>query len=135
MKYFLDTNTIIYAVKGKYPAIADHFARTHAQSIMVPSIVVAEIEYGAEKSSDYSRTIAVYNRFLNAFRNNIAEFSYSAAVEYGIIRAELEKAGTPIGPNDLIIAAIVKANDGILVTHNVGEFSRVRGLRIEDWTE
>ena len=134
MKFYLDTNTIIYAVKGLFPEIEYHFRHTNAQSIMVPAIVYAEIEYGARKSKDYKSTISVYEKFLNAFKNNIAEFNFRAALEYGEIRAELEKEGTPIGPNDLIIASIVRSNGGILVTNNVKEFSRVKGLQIQNWT-
>ena len=64
----------------------------------------------------------------------MAEFSIKAVKEYGNIRKDLEKQGKIIGPNDLIIAAIVKSEDGILVTHNTNKFSRVKGLKIEDWT-
>ncbi|MCI5148903.1 MAG: type II toxin-antitoxin system VapC family toxin, partial [Candidatus Electrothrix sp. MAN1_4] len=60
-------------------------------------------------------------------------FGDEAVADYGEIRAALAKAGTPIGPNDLLIAAVAKAHDVTLVTHNVGEFSRVHGLLLEDW--
>ncbi len=132
MKYYLDTNTIIYAVKGVYPELKERFRRVNAQSIVIPYIVAAEIEYGARKSHDYEKTMALYKRFLEVFPRE--SFSDKAAAEYGRIRAKLESVGTPIDPNDLIIAAIVSANDGILVTDNEKEFSRLEGLKIENWT-
>ncbi len=132
MKYYLDTNTIIYAVKGTYPELKERFRKVNARSIVVPSIVAAEIEYGARKSYNYEKTIALYKRFLDVFPKE--SFNDKAASEYGRIRARLESEGKPIGPNDLIIAAIVSANDGILVTNNEKEFSRIEGLRLENWT-
>lgn len=132
MKYYLDTNIIIYAMKNEYPNIKNHFLKVPSSSIVIPNIVLAEIEYGARKSKNYKKTIDVYNQFTNTFE--MAEFSIKAVKEYGNIRKDLEKQGKIIGPNDLIIAAIVKSEDGILVTHNTNEFSRVKGLKIEDWT-
>ena len=132
MKYYLDTNIIIYALKNEYPNIKNHFLKVPSSSIVIPNIVLAEIEYGARKSKNYKKTIDVYNQFTNTFE--MAEFSIKAVKEYGNIRKDLEKQGKIIGPNDLIIAAIVKSEDGILVTHNTNEFSRVKGLKIEDWT-
>ena len=132
MKYYLDTNIIIYAMKNEYPNIKNHFLKVPSSSIVIPNIVLAEIEYGARKSKNYKKTIDVYNQFTNTFE--MAEFSIKAVKEYGNIRKDLEKQGKIIRPNDLIIAAIVKSEDGILVTHNTNEFSRVKGLKIEDWT-
>ena len=133
MKYYLDTNTIIYAIKGTYPSIKEHFKTVPFESIVIPNIVVAEIEYGAQKSINYEKTIEVYNNFINNFERAI--FDEFATNIYGEIRADLEKKGNIIGPNDLIIASIVLANNGILITHNVKEFSRIKNLKIEDWTE
>lgn len=100
---------------------------------MIPEIVLAEIEYGARKSNNYNKTIKKYNEFTDYF--DIAYFDKNAAISYGIIRSELEKIGKQIGPNDLIIASIVQANEGILVTHNTKEFERIKELKIEDWTK
>ena len=133
MKYFLDTNTIIYAIKGTYPNMAYHFKSVPKETIVIPNIVLAEIEYGARKSKNYKKTIEKYIEFTNYF--DLGYFDKNAIISYGKIRAELEKTGHLIGPNDLIIASIVIANDGILVTHNTKEFARVSELRIEDWTQ
>ena len=133
MKYFLDTNTIIYSIKGTYPSMIEHFKNIPMESIVIPNIVVAEIEFGAYKSSNYNKNIKKYNEFINHF--NKIGFDENAARIYGQIRSSLDKQGTPIGPNDLIIASIVIAENGILVTHNLKEFSRIKNLRIEDWTK
>lgn len=133
MKYYLDTNIIIYALKGQYPAIREHFRRTPPAAIMIPSVVMAEIEFGARKSRDYNRTIALYRRFTDAFGK--APFSEKAQAVYGEIRAALEERGEPIGANDLLIAATVLADEGTLVANNVKEFSRVPLLHLENWTQ
>ena len=133
MKYYLDTNIIIYFINGKYSSIIDKIKKISSQSIVIPSIVLAEIEYGAKKSVDYNKTITKYRQFINVF--SIEQFDMHAAQEYGMIRSSLEKAGNLIGPNDMLIASIVKANDGILVTNNVREFERIEGLHIENWCD
>jgi len=133
VKYYLDTNIIIYALNGRFPQVMSHFQKIPSMSIVIPTVVLAEIEYGARKSHDYSSTIDLYKKFVGYFKTE--GFSDIAAEYYGIIRAELEKAGQPIGANDMLIAATAMSADGILVTHNIKEFSKISGLKIEDWTE
>ncbi len=133
MKYFLDTNIISYIIKGKYPKIMDHLKKVPAQSIVIPSIVKAELEFGARNSGNYEKIIIPYMQFLEPF--DIKDFDNDSAYFYGQIRQELTEKGTLVGPNDLCIAAIVLANNGTLITHNTKEFSRIEDLRIEDWTE
>jgi tRNA(fMet)-specific endonuclease VapC len=99
-------------------------------SIKIPAIVEAEILVSVEKGAK-GITRELWNNFFSAFE--IIGFDDSAARHYAVIRAYLEKAGKPIGPDDFIIAATVLANNGILVTHNVNEFKRVPNLFIEDW--
>ena len=132
MKYFLDTNIIIYALKGLYPAIEEHFAKIPSQSIVIPTIVLAEIEYGARKSKNYHTTISKYSQFTSVFEK--IPFTEKASEFYGIIRSNLEQKGELIGPNDLMIASIVLSENGILVTNNTKEFSRIEGLNLENWT-
>jgi tRNA(fMet)-specific endonuclease VapC len=129
--YYLDTNTCIYYLKGQYPSILKHFIDIKSDQITIPSIVKAELLYGVEKSQRKIENHRTVQLFLNAFQ--IADFDSESAVQYSTIRAQLEQKGTPIGPNDLIIASLVKAKKGILVTHNLKEFSRVEGLHLEDW--
>ena len=133
MKYFLDTNIIVYALNGRYPAVVSHFQRVPAMAIVIPSVVAAEIAYGARKSYDYEKTIQLYQKFMGHFE--IVPFTGLSAACYGRIRAELEAAGQVIGANDMLIAATAMAENGILVTHNTREFSRIRGLVLEDWAQ
>ena len=132
MKYYLDTNIIIYALNGKYPAILPHFEQVPSMAIVIPTVVLAEIECGARKSFDYEKTIQLYRKFMHPF--DVAPFTRHAAECYGRIRADLEAKGQIIGTNDLLIAATVMAENGVLVTHNTREFSRISGLAVEDWT-
>lgn len=133
MKFFLDTNIIIYAINGKFSEIMLNFQCIPSMAIVIPEIVHAEIEYGARKSRNYEKTISLYQKFMNRFSR--APFSNSAAVYYGRIRSDLEARGLVIGANDMLIAATVIAENGTLVTHNTREFSRIAGLKLEDWTE
>lgn len=133
MKYHLDTNIIIYALKGTYKEIENHFRSIPFESIVIPRIVIAEIEYGAKKSKNYKQTIEKYNEFINHFE--IIDFDEKASRKFGDIRWTLEQEGKQIGPYDLIIASTVLANEGVLVTHNTKEFERIKGLKIEDWTK
>lgn len=132
MKYFLDTNIISYIIKGKFPRIIEHLKTIPAQSIVVPSVVKAELEFGARNSKNYERIIIPYMQFLEPF--DVKDFDNDASYFYGVIRQELSEDGLLIGPNDLMIAATVLANNGTLVTHNTKEFSRIKDLRVEDWT-
>ena len=133
MKYYLDTNTCIYFLKGKHVQLKRKLMSENPEKIVVPSIVKAELLYGAEKSRRKKENLEKILQFLLPF--NIVDFGDAEAIEYSKIRADLEKKGQVIGPNDLIIAAIVKANDGVLVTNNAREFRRVEGLKIDDWSK
>ena len=101
-------------------------------TIGIPSIVWAELLTGAAKSRRPDRTLEVVRRFVDPLR--VVPFDASAAQHYARVRAELERAGEPIGPNDSIIAATALAAQATLVTRNGREFGRVVGLECEDWT-
>jgi tRNA(fMet)-specific endonuclease VapC len=131
MKYLLDTNVCIRYLNQKSPAIIQRLESLNTEDIAVCSIVKAELFYGAMKSNNPQKTLARQQLFLNRFVSLI--FDDNTALVYGQIRASLAKIGTPIGSNDLQIAAIAISNNLILVTHNTREFSRVDGLKIEDW--
>ena len=133
MNYFFDTNIIIYALKNTYPNMIKRFEATPSYNILIPSIVKAEIDFGASKSKNPKQTRDLYYKFLSIY--TIVPFTEKETRIYGDIRYQLEKAGKLIGANDMLIAAIVMSHNGILVTHNVNEFSRIKGLQIEDWTE
>lgn len=133
MKYFLDTNVCIYILKGIYPSVFNKLLSHHPTEIKIPAIVKAELIYGATKSNKSEENLQNITNFLLPFE--IVPFDDTASVIYGEIRAELEKKGTPIGPNDLIIASVVLAEQGILITNNVKEFIRIPQLHIENWVE
>ena len=132
MKYYLDTNICIYFLKAQKINLKNKILSENPNNIKIPSIVKAELLYGAEKSQRREENIDKVVQFL--FPLEIIGFNDHESIEYSKISANLEIRGEIIGPNDLIIAAIVKANDGILITNNTKEFERVRDLKIEDWT-
>ena len=131
MKYLLDTNTCIRHLNQRSKTITDHLLNTPESEIAVCSLVKAELYFGAMKSHEPQKTLLKQRAFVERFVS--LPFDDAAAASYADIRAELEKAGTPIGSNDLLIAAIALANGLILVTHNTREFNRVSNLQIEDW--
>ncbi len=131
MTYLLDTNTCIRYLNGKSESIRQSLESKRPHDIALCSVVKAELFYGAMKSANPEKNLAKQQQFAGPFIS--LPFEDKAAERYGQIRAKLEKLGTPIGPNDLLIAAIAVANDVTLVTHNTREFSRVEGLKLEDW--
>ncbi|MEL6166639.1 MAG: type II toxin-antitoxin system VapC family toxin [Cyanobacteria bacterium J06628_3] len=133
MKYLLDTNVCARYLNGKSLLIRERIRATNKDDIAVCSVVKAELFYGAMRSNNPQKTLQNQQQFLNLFIS--LPFDDDTALIYGEIRAQLAALGTPIGPNDLQIAAIALRNNLILVTHNVREFSRVNGLQIEDWEE
>jgi tRNA(fMet)-specific endonuclease VapC len=131
MIYLLDTNTCIRFLDGRSAALLKKFQTVPTEDIAVCSVVKGELFYGAKKSSKVAANLASQQTFLSKFVS--LPFDDQAADIYSDIRAQLEKAGTIIGPNDLLIAAITLAHSLILVTHNTKEFNRVPALRLEDW--
>jgi tRNA(fMet)-specific endonuclease VapC len=129
--YLLDTNVFILYLKGMSQNINNHIDNLEPEKIAVCSVVKAELFYGSMKSNNPKKNLNLQKSFLSQFIS--LPFDDSCAEIYGKIRADLAKAGTPIGSNDIQIAAIALANDLILVTHNVREFSRIDGLKFEDW--
>ncbi|MEP6519866.1 type II toxin-antitoxin system tRNA(fMet)-specific endonuclease VapC [Microcoleus vaginatus] len=131
MIYLLDSNTCIGYLNGRAIGVLRRLQALPSEAVAVCSIVKAELFYGARRSNNPDRSIAQQQDFFNGFIS--LPFDDQSAVIYGQIRAQLAASGTPIGPNDLLIASIALANNLILVTHNTREFSRVEGLRLEDW--
>jgi tRNA(fMet)-specific endonuclease VapC len=131
MKYLLDTNIFIYLCKGTYPPIAEHIRTFGPGDVVISSITLAELEFGIAKSAKPEKNRKHFQEMLLPFE--ILPFDAGAAVEYGKIRHQLESAGSPIGPMDLLIAAHALAAETCLVTNNEREFSRVNGLKIENW--
>lgn len=132
MIYLLDTNVCVSYLRGTdRERLEARLNATQFGDIALCSVVKAELLYGAARSQQPVRNHAQLQRFFSGFPS--LSFDDEAAAAYGTIRTALEASGTPIGPNDLMIAAIALASGLVLVTHNLSEFNRVPGLRVEDW--
>jgi tRNA(fMet)-specific endonuclease VapC len=129
--FLLDTNTCVAYLRNRNPLVVQRMQARRPDEIRLCSVVQAELYYGAYHSPKPSANLALLARFLPQFLS--LPFDDVAAEVYGRIRADLAAKGTPIGPNDLLIAAIAIANHCTLVTHNTMEFSRVTGLPLDDW--
>lgn len=129
--FLLDTNACIRVLNGSCPALVDRLRVHDPGEILIASVVKAELLFGARKSRRVEHNLALLSRFLAPFRP--AQFDDACAEHYGLLRADLERAGQPIGPNDMLIAATARAHDAVLVTANTKEFRRVVGLRVVDW--
>ncbi|MBF0619871.1 MAG: type II toxin-antitoxin system VapC family toxin [Candidatus Omnitrophica bacterium] len=132
MIFFLDADICIFALRGQYPHLKKAFQACLAESIKIPSLVAAELEFGALVSDSPLTAQKAVAEFLMPYE--IIPFDKNAAGIYAAIRADLQQKGRMIGPNDLVIAATVLACHGTLVTHNTKEFSRISGLKFQDWT-
>lgn len=130
LKYMLDTNICIYTIKSKPQQVRNAFNRHHGQ-LAISTVTLMELVYGAEKSAAPARNLAVVEGF--AARLEVLDYDQSGAAHTAQLRAELAKAGTPIGPYDQMIAGHARALGLVLVTNNLREFQRVPGLRVEDW--
>jgi tRNA(fMet)-specific endonuclease VapC len=128
--YMLDTNICIYVIKD-YPAgLRDRFNQL-ADELCISAITLGELQYGAENSSRRANNLEGIARFLA--RLDVLPFSAAAAVHYGQLRAELQRAGRPAGSLDMLIGAHARSEGLIVVTNNLREFERMPGLRVENW--
>jgi tRNA(fMet)-specific endonuclease VapC len=126
----LDTDICIHVIKARPEKLIQKFER-HAEQLCISSIALAELLYGAEKSTQRLANLETVANF--AARLNVLHFGPDAAMHYGQIRAELERAGTPVGTHDILISAHARSEGLIVVTRNRREFQRIPGLRVEDW--
>lgn len=126
----LDTNIISDLLRNPNGSAATRIADVGPDAVCVSIITAAELRYGCAKKGS-AKLLANVEAILESVQ--ILAFEMPADAEYGGLRAELEAAGKPIGPNDLLIAAHALAAGAILVTDNTGEFSRIHGLRVENW--
>ena len=127
----LDTNACIQLWQRKNLTVRKHFAQFSPADIALCSVVKAELLFGALRSEQKESNLALLQKLFAPLHS--FEFDDNAAEHYAQIRAELTVQGNLIGANDLMIAAIARANKTTLITHNVAEFERVQGLLIEDW--
>jgi tRNA(fMet)-specific endonuclease VapC len=130
LAYMLDTNVCIYVIKNRPAGLRPKF-NALADQLCISSITLAELAYGAEKSARRDDNLAVVGRF--AARLEVLPFGDKAALHYGQVRAELERAGTPCGVHDMQIGAHARSEGLVVVTNNMREFARMPGIRAENW--
>jgi len=129
----LDTNVCVWLIRQRPPQILARLREASREGVAISAIALAELEFGAARSSQPERAWAALEHFTAPFE--ILPFGASATRAYGRLRSYLQKRGMPIGPMDMLIAAQAVSLGLTLVTNNLREFSRVPGLRTEDWTE
>ena len=129
--FLLDTNACIKILNSTSTQLVSRLKEHHPSQIKLSSVVKAELIYGARKSAKPARNLRILQDFFEPFRS--LAFDDLCAGQYGVLRTELERTGKPVGPHDMMIAATAIAHDLIVVTHNQGEFSRIAGLKWEDW--
>lgn len=131
MKYMLDTNICIYAIKNKPEQVLLKIKEHLKDGICISSITLAELQLGVEKSEYREKNQFALLKFLSCL--DILSFDTYAAVEYGKINSYLQKKGQIIGNMDMLIAAHAKSRDITIVTNNEREFKRIEDLRLENW--
>jgi tRNA(fMet)-specific endonuclease VapC len=130
LAYMLDTNICIHVMKTYPPAGREKFNQL-AEQLCISSVTLGELHYGAEKSARRAENLMAIEHFVA--RLDVLPFAEKAAAHYGQVRAELERVGTPCGPHDMQIGAHARSEGLIVVTNNMREFSRMPGLRVENW--
>lgn len=133
MRYMLDTNICIYAIKHKPEHVFIKLQEHDPSEVCISSVTYAELVHGVEKSQSVEKNRLALTLLLAKIE--ILDFDSLAAESYGEIRADLERAGTPIGVLDMMIAGHAKSLGYIIVTNNTKEFKRVKGLKLENWVE
>ncbi len=127
----LDTNICIYIIKNKTRSVKEKFKEFKISELCISTITVSELMYGAYKSEQTQKNLTAIESFLMPFE--IVDYDYIASIEYGKIRADLERKGQVIGNMDMQIAGHALALDLVLVTNNTREFERVEGLALDNW--
>jgi tRNA(fMet)-specific endonuclease VapC len=133
MKFMLDTNICIYIIKQKPVKVLKRFTQYSPGDILISSVTIAELRYGAEKSLHVRQNHEALSGFIVPLE--IADFDEKAAEEYGKVRAYLEKKGQTIGSMDMLTGAHALSIGATLVTNNKKEFKRISGLKVENWTK
>ncbi len=129
--FLLDTNVCIKFLNGKSTTVEEKFRQHSPSDIVICSVVKAELLFGARNSQRIDANLQRLKLFFSPLQS--LSFDDRCADEYGLIRSDLTAQGRLIGPNDMLIAAIARANDAVLVTHNQREFQRIMGLELDDW--
>jgi tRNA(fMet)-specific endonuclease VapC len=129
--YLLDTNTVSFALRGRAPRVVNRLRRLKRERVGISVVTAMELRYGVTKNPTAVVRVAVETLLQTMV---VVPLAPSIAEAYGVLRAQLERAGTPIGALDTIIAAHAVDLGAILVTNNLREFGRVPGLDCEDWS-
>jgi len=130
-QYMLDTDTCSYIIKERPASVLRRFRKLAMEQICVSAVTYAELLYGVERSSSKRINQPIVDDFVRHL--DVLSWGHEAAEQYGIIRADLEARGTPIGAMDMMIAAHAKSFKAVLVTNNKKHFSKVKTLKIESW--
>ncbi len=131
--YLLDTNICIYLIRKQSKELLKKIQLHRVTDIAISSVTLAELRYGVEKSSFPEKNSEALDRFLLPIET--LPFDSMAAITYGKIRTDLERSGKLIGSLDMMIAAHALSIEAVLVTNNEKEFTRVKKLRIENWSK
>jgi len=132
LKYLLDTNMVIYVLKRRPIEVLSQF-NDNAGRMALSAITLSELYHGTEKSAKVAQNLEVVEEFASLVQ--VLAYSTKASQHYGAIRSHLEKAGQPIGVNDVHIAAHARSEGLVVVTNNTSEFSRIPGLMVENWVQ
>ncbi len=131
--YMLNTDMCIYIIKQKPVDVLKRFSTLDPKDVMVSSITVSELFYGVSKSQHKTKNNFALQEFLSPLY--VESFDYNSAILYGDLRQRLEKSGLPIGSMDTLIAAHAMSINATLVTNNLNEFKRIKGLKLENWVD
>ena len=129
--YLLDTNICFFIINRKPAHVLERFREAVRKKVYLSSITIAELQFGVYNSRNIEKNRIALTEFAAPF--SVLNFDDEDAEEYGRLRSYLTQKGTIIGPYDMMLAAQALSKDLIVVTDNVGEFSRIKDLRIEDW--
>jgi len=130
-RYMLDTDMCSYIIKEHPESVRQRFQALAMEQLCVSIITYAELIYGVERSSSRRVNRPIVEDFMRYL--DVLNWDTEAADEYGLIRAKLESAGTPIGAMDMMIAAHAKSIKAVLVTNNQNHFTKFKGLRTDNW--
>jgi len=131
--YMLDTDTCIYVIKKRPENVLRRLWENRAKGLFVSAVTLAELEFGIENSGHREKNRIALLGFLALI--GVKRFDEGAAREYGVVKKDLRTKGCVIGPLDMLIGAHAKSQGMTLVTNNAGEFSRIQGLAVENWTQ
>lgn len=133
MKYLLDNNVCIDYLTGRHPTVVSRVKESSPEDLCLSSLVVAELRYGADKSARRRHNHQLLDTLVSEIP--IKDFDTHAATACGKLRANLEKKGVTVGANDMLIGAHALSLGLVLVSDNLREFRRVKGLQVESWRE